>query len=432
MTTDEILRIVDDWVRYQMYIKDIPNLSLGIIKKGNIIFNKTYGKQSEGLVFRIASISKVFTAIAILQLCEKGKIRLDDKISKHLDWFHIKKGKEVTIRNLLTHTSGISRDGETAHWFGEDFPTIQKIKAELRNSSLYQEPEKSFKYSNLGYGILGALIEEVRGIPYSMYIRENILKVLSMNNTFIDYDDKIKDQIITGYSRKIPGVERRKMKNIKTNALAPATGFCSNVNDMSKFITALMNEDIKILRKDSYKAMKKNQAKKLKKYGESGLGLDIWNINKMNSFGHEGRFIGYSSIVGINEKEKLGVAVFTNCTDGGAFNFLQGILSIFNDLDGKNKDYPFCPNAEKYYGKFGGEWDDINVSNSDGRIMLYFPISSYPLDDAMYLKHIENHKFKIISGGQYDYPYEDAEFIFENDKIKAVKVGPNIWKKRSD
>lgn len=168
------LHLIESWLDYQIYIKEIPGLAVGIAVNGELIFKKEYGyanlerksKLTDQHLFRIASHSKLFTATAIMMLYHEGKLSIDDKVSKYIPWFQSAEDKQlehIRIQHLLTHSSGITRDGNTAHWFTNEFPTIEEIKAQFQGKISFFEPSETLKYSNFGYTLLGQIIETVSG-----------------------------------------------------------------------------------------------------------------------------------------------------------------------------------------------------------------------------------------------------------------------------
>ena len=137
------LHLINNWLDYQVYIKEIPGLAVGIAVEDELIFKKEYGyanlekkeKLTDRHLFRIASHSKLFTATAIMILYHEGKLSIDDKVSKYLPWFQSVQDKQlelIRIRHILTHSSGITRDGNTGHWLNFKFPTLEEIKAQFQ------------------------------------------------------------------------------------------------------------------------------------------------------------------------------------------------------------------------------------------------------------------------------------------------------------
>ncbi|MHA2185925.1 MAG: serine hydrolase domain-containing protein, partial [Promethearchaeota archaeon] len=186
------LHLIDSWLDYQVYIKEIPGLAVGIAVEDELIFKKEYGyanlekreKLTDQHLFRIASHSKLFTATAIMMLYHEGKLSIDDKVSKYIPWIRSTNNKQlehIRIQHLLTHSSGITRDGNTTHWFNNKFPTLEEIKSQFHEKFTFYEPSEIIKYSNFGYTLLGQIIEKVSGQSYSDFIQKRILSPLGMD-----------------------------------------------------------------------------------------------------------------------------------------------------------------------------------------------------------------------------------------------------------
>ena len=138
-------------------------------------------------MFRIASHSKLFTATAIMKLYNQEKLSIDDKISKHLPWFTSKEDEnldQIRIFHLLTHSSGITRDGVTGHWIKFEFPSKDEIVQQVKEGISFFDTAEKLKYSNFGYTILGQVIEAVSRQSFENYIQNEILDPLDIQSNY--------------------------------------------------------------------------------------------------------------------------------------------------------------------------------------------------------------------------------------------------------
>ena len=158
---EESCKMIDSWLKYQQYIQEIPGLAVGVFVENKLVFNKMYGyadidkkvKLNETHLFRIASLTKLFTASAIMQLVHKGKIDLDAKISNYLHWFNSPNDtnlQHITIKNLLTHSSGIQCD--IGEGLGSEHISLNEevIKDLVQTGISKFGVGEILKYSNLG------------------------------------------------------------------------------------------------------------------------------------------------------------------------------------------------------------------------------------------------------------------------------------------
>jgi CubicO group peptidase (beta-lactamase class C family) len=182
----EALRLIDAWLEAQRDYERLPGISAAIVENQEVIFARGYGladlekkvKTTPSTIYSICSISKLFTSIAIMQLRDAGKLRLDDEVSEHLPWFNIKQqypdSGPITIRSLLTHSSGLPRESDYPYWSKPDFhfPTREQLKEKLRQQKTLYPPSTYFQYSNLGMALLGEIVAEVSGMSYDDYVNE--------------------------------------------------------------------------------------------------------------------------------------------------------------------------------------------------------------------------------------------------------------------
>ena len=167
-----------------------------------------------------------------MQLVEDGKINLDDPIQKVLPWFDInnefKDIPELTIKSILSHSSGLPRESNHPYWSWPDFPfpTKQDVIDELKNQEMLYPPSKYYQYSNLGLSLLGFIVEEVTQTNFDDYVNQNILIPLSMNNTktYMSTEDYGKN-LTLGYSSLNRNNEREKVNFFNADGIAAAAGF---------------------------------------------------------------------------------------------------------------------------------------------------------------------------------------------------------------
>jgi CubicO group peptidase (beta-lactamase class C family) len=191
---------------------DGPGVTVLIRHNGDIIYKKAFGmanieqgiKMEPGHVFRIGSITKQFTACAILRLVEEGKISLEDDITKYLPGYPTE-GRKINIEHLLTHTSGIKSYTGMEKWTDElrrkDFKPLELIEY-FKVDTLEFEPGEKFAYNNSAYFILGYIIEKVSGMSYEDYIEHNFFMALGMDNSYYDHPEEIIPMRVSGYEMK--------------------------------------------------------------------------------------------------------------------------------------------------------------------------------------------------------------------------------------
>ena len=191
------LEVVRVWLDAQRAYEQIPGISAAIVHDQELLWSGGFGfadlartaPATPKTIYSICSISKLFTSIAVMQLRDAGKLRLDDPVGKHLPWFTIERsapeGPEITIEGLLTHASGLPRESDYPYWTGPDFPfpTREQIVERISKQKTLYPAETYFQYSNLGLTLAGEVVAAASGMPYAEYVRRNILEPLGLSST---------------------------------------------------------------------------------------------------------------------------------------------------------------------------------------------------------------------------------------------------------
>ena len=320
---------IDTWLDLNFDNSRIPAMQVAIQHGDTPVYSRPFGyadlstktKLTKEHVFRIASHSKTFTSTAMLQLVEGGKLNLDDPVSKYIPWFTSSKDnriRQVTLRQLLNHTAGMIRDGVDAdYWqFLRPFPDEHELKVFIAESGLIYDADEQFKYSNFGFGYLGLVIQAVSGMPYYEYVTKNIIEPLSLGSTGPDLDDRAKGKLANGYSTELFGRDRRLFDHIETRALAPATGFYSNAEDVCRYFAAHFLGNEVLLSDHSKRQMQHGywESSGMERYG---LGMVHYKRGGWAIYGHSGGFPGFVTNTQFDAKRKLVVTVLTNA-DGPA------------------------------------------------------------------------------------------------------------------
>lgn len=413
-------------------------MSVGIAENAKTVFAKGYGKANlnkqtvvtKNTLFRIASISKVFTALSILQLEEKGKLKISDPVSKYLPKFKssVNKGiSKITIKQLLTHTSKITRDGYAQMWDNDIYPTKNEVYQELKQPNHFTKSKHKFKYSNYGYSVLGLIIEEVSGLSYEKYLQKNILKPLRMDSTKSIIDKQTSKKLATGYGLKsFPEFKIVTFTNPETNAFASATGLSSNVIDLVKFGVAILKHDPKLLSKKGWKKAFSKQyivdkeLRNLIMFGEY--------VNKNIIWGHGGGFQGFTTRLSIDQKNNLVITCLINQIHGKPNSISKGVHQIIMQwLKIKEKTKQFKPTSKvaDYVGLYKGRWGLEAIIPAGNKLLALNPYNlNNPIKEARLLESIGKDKFITHDSDPYDSDQEFMEFKRnKNNKVIGFDTG---------
>jgi D-alanyl-D-alanine carboxypeptidase len=329
-TSGSYIVSVDEYIQGRMHKRHIPGVSVAIVQDGKVVLAKGYGaanvelsvSATENTVYQLASVTKTFTATAIMLLALEGKLGLDDKITARLPDLPAAWGA-VTIRQLLNHTSGIKSYTSVRDFFKtvrKDY-TQREILDLVAKEPLEFAPGEKWSYNNSGYFLLGMLIEKVTGKKYGDFLDERIFKPLGMLQTRANDLHAVIPNRAQGYAWD--GKELRNGEYVSPTQPFSAGMLVSTVGDLVKWDAALRTEAP--LTKSALEEMW--TPTKLKKGGEADYGFG-WSIGKVAGhrlIGHGGGIPGFSTQLSRFVDDNLTVIVLTNADNGNAGAIARGI-----------------------------------------------------------------------------------------------------------
>lgn len=325
---------VDDAIKAQMDKQHVPGLSLAVVRDGRIVKMQGYGRANVELnvpatpdtVYEIGSITKQFTATAVLMLVEASKIGLDDKITQHLTglpdaW------KDVTVRQLLTHTSGIKGYTEAPNF---DKLMMQPATHEMVIQTaaalpIQFPPGEKWAYSNTGYYLLGLLIEKASGKPYGDFLRERIFAPLGMTSTQVNDPARVIPKRANGYNW-----EKDALRNAPAISMTwpfAAGVLVSTVADLAKW-DAAQNRG-RLLKKATWEQMWTPVTLNDKKTAPYGFGWSLDPVNGHKSIAHGGGIPGFVTYIARYPDDKLTVIVLTNSDSGDPGRIAQNVAGLY-------------------------------------------------------------------------------------------------------
>jgi CubicO group peptidase (beta-lactamase class C family) len=317
-----------------------------IAQGDKILFNTAYGMASEtepnepNTVFHVASVTKQFTAAAIMQLHEAGKIDLNAPINDYLSKeYRSESWKDVTVHHLLSHTGGIADYTEEKSWQdlgnGFCFSEIGEMIRDSQAKGLEFAPGSNMRYSNLGYTLLGCIIEQASGIPYEEYIQNHLLVPLEMHSSGIHGQNYAKaDKHAEGH-RWNESKQELVSDDEKTLAVTSADGgLYTTTSDFLKWSKMLLNPKQGILSKESIKSMVTphtlNLPKEIDDPDEYGYGLFVHDSSPLK-FSHPGFIPGFRSHIAVYPEKDLHILIFCNNTSANPYEISNHIENILNN-----------------------------------------------------------------------------------------------------
>lgn len=320
---DAVTTRVDAYVSAQMREQKIPGLALAVVRDGKIIEAKGFGLANVELnvpvkaetLFQTGSVGKQFTSMAVMMLVEEGKVRLDDKITKYFDgapssW------SNITVRNLLTHTSGIpDYDSDALMNHAEPFINLRRDYTEeelLRKFETLRldfAPGDKWSYSNTGYVLLGILIHKVTGEFYGDFLGERIFKPLGMDSTRIISEADIIPNRSAGYRLAKGELKNQEWVSPSLNTTADGALY-TNVLDMARWDAALYTE--KLVKRGTLDQMWSPVNLNSGKTFPYGFGWGVSQVNGHRLIDHDGAWQGFTTQISRYVDDRLTFIVLTN------------------------------------------------------------------------------------------------------------------------
>ncbi|HHQ8913602.1 TPA: serine hydrolase [Bacillus cereus] len=426
----------------KMKKENAAGVALVVVKDNQILFQKGFGFSDKEkntpidpkkTVFRLASISKVFTASAVMQLVEQGKIDLNKDIVNYMGGLKYQNnmGEPVTMEHLLTHTTGfdyVDPRPEDIHYQENDY-TMLKDYVEDNMPTVVRKPGDTYTYDNFASMLQGYIVQNLTKTPFYKYMAKNIFYPLEMHNSSFVMTNFIKEKLAIGYDAKgnvIPFYQTRPTD-------MPQGSMFSTGSDVANFMIAQLNDgkfkNNQILQKETVEDMQKTKFALHPKYPNMTYGFEFFSPQSHNGqyvFGKGGNIPGFSSLMWLIPEHKIGVFVVTN-KDSSALP-----VEVFDDFmdqyfPDKTKPEYLKPNEEELK-KFEGVYRDLRLKNlmshvniSEGK--LYVSDKAYGKQE---LKQIDPLLFEDEKGNYMAFKlHKDGtvkEMIHWNSGSSAMKL----------
>lgn len=307
------------FIEHEMESKGLPALSIVVVEDQEVVWARGFGRAdperavaaTAQTTYRVGSVSKLFTDIAIMQLVEKQELELDVPITSYLPSFQPESSfsKEVTIRQLMSHRAGLVREPPVGNYFDDTEPSLEETVASLNGTALVYEPESHTKYSNAGIAVVGRVLEKMEDVPFADYLKSSVLVPLGMERSGFRLDAEIRRTLATAYMWTYDGREFE-APGFQLG-MAPAGSMYSNVLDLGKFMKCLFRDGEvaggRLLQSETLETMYSPQ------FGDEGFGLGfaVSELNGHRLIRHGGAIYGFATELAFLPEEKLGVAVVT-------------------------------------------------------------------------------------------------------------------------
>ncbi len=414
------LEAAKTWLEAQRAYDRIPGVSAAIVHDQRVLWIGGYGYSdlsrkspaATDTIYSICSISKLFTSVAVMQLRDAGKLRLDDPVEKHLPWFDIQKtapkGPEITIEGLLTHASGLPRESEFPYWTAPDyvFPTREQIMEKITSQQTLYPAERYFQYSNLGITLAGEIVAAASGEAYDEYVKSHILAPLGMTSTTPEIPaDQKGNRLATGYSILTREGEPKAMPFFQVRGIAPAAGFASTAEDLARFASW----QFRLLEKGGTEILNANTLREMYRIHwvepdfetTWGLGFSVWRRDGKIFVGHGGSCPGFRSSVLFRPEEKVATIFLSNAHEASSGAFSQGLYDLvapaIKDAN-KNSAAAKKPDSSltRYLGTYKAWSGELAAIIWEGGLAFMSLPTMNPVKSITKLKKTGEHSFRRI------------------------------------
>lgn len=413
----EAFNLIEVWLEAQKDYESLPGISAIVVENQDILWTGAFGLSnvasnvptSPSTICSICSISKLFTSVAIMKLYDEGKLRLDDKVEDLLPWYNLEQqfpdSWPVTVRGLLTHSSGLPRESDFPYWTGPEypFPTRNEIKSKLGEQKTLYPSSTYFQYSNLGLTLLGEIVEQVSGVPFDVYVQQYILDPLELADTRTTLPKHLYgDKMAIGYSSLTREGKRYPVNFFQAKGIKPAAGFSSNVLDLGKFAAWQFRlteaTETEIIKPSTLKYMYNVHWTDPDWNTTWGLGFVVSKASDGSKWiSHGGWCPGFKTIFKLHPKSKRAYSVMINAegVNPGKYadeihNILSKVKTDTTSSDTKNRS------LEEYTGLYEINHAEIYIASWQGQLaMLELPNNS-PSKSIIFFKPVEGDTFRRV------------------------------------
>jgi len=422
----EAVRLFGEWLDAKIAYERIPGVSVGLVADQELVWSRGFGyadvvrkaPATPETIYGICSISKLFTAIAVMQQRDAGKLELDDPVRRYLPYFTLKPTSpddpETTIRDLLTHSGGVPRESAHNYWDAPAFvfPTKEELIAGLAGQKMLYPSERYYQYSNLGMTLAGEVVERVSGVPYERYVRGSILEPLKLTRTTTSLPEGERGRgLATGYGPLTREGTRDAMPFYDARGLTPAAGFASDVRDLAAFASwqfrLLRTGGTEVLKASTLREMQRVQWTDPDWRMTRGLGFRVRREGSETLVGHFGSCPGYRTEITLDPRRRLATIVLVNAMGVNTEEVATQLLKVAAAALGEAASAPSGagdpqPDLERFAGLYRSVWGELAVVPWQGGLAALDVPTTDILGELVRLRRVEGGVFRRIreDGGE--------------------------------
>ncbi|MBD2744943.1 serine hydrolase domain-containing protein [Coleofasciculus sp. FACHB-1120] len=426
----ELEAFVDNFFNKEMSKTHVPGAVISVVKDGKLFFAKGYGYanlekkipvEADKTLFRVASLSKLFTATAAMQLYERGQLDLNADVNQYVD-FELENpySEPVTAARMMMHTDGttVRRIGLAARTEAEMQPLGDYLADHM--PPIVSPPGELYSYSSHSTALLGYVVEKISGTPFAEYIDKNILQPLEMRrSTFLQpLPPTLADNLAVGYQHQSGNFKPVPFLYLN---IAPAAAMSTTATDMANFMIAHLlrdrYENSRILEEDTMRLMHKTHFAHHPKLPGTGYSFRERLENNIRMIGHLGSLRGYSSSLTLMPDQNIGIFIASNSFSGIHGKLLSQLLDHYFPVPDKPVLLKPLALTDEQLDRFTGTYRDME-----------YPRATFLKPSAMF-KHIN---IKKGDNGTLVIQTPGLFFLSNPQDIKLIPVGPQLFQRAND
>ncbi len=450
----EVASKVSDAIHYVMGDKALNAVSIVLVEDMEILWARGFGvedlkkstKADANTVYRVGSVSKLFTDIGIMQLVEKGEVDLDAPITDYLPEFRPRSRfkRKITLRQLMSHRSGLLREPLVGNYFDDDEPTLEATVKSIIDSDVIYAPESKIKYSNGAIATVGYVLEKLKGEPFASYLRKNVLLPMGLTHSAFeplpDITDRLADATMWSYDGRVFDAPTFEL------GMSPAGSMYAPIVDLGQFMKVLFNDgkgpNGPVIKKETLQLMLTSQFNDGKDQRHNvgfGIGFSLSEQGGYKRVGHGGAVYGFSTQLYALPEVKLGVAVTSSVdvtntiTRRVATYALDCLLAVENGKPLPNYEETNSVN-EKTVSLLAGHF----VSDNGKRLKLINKYGTLYMENDRFQARIRQLNGRLVTdsrisyGSPIDYDEDGRSVtmggtVYNREKyLKPIPI-PNAW-----
>jgi CubicO group peptidase (beta-lactamase class C family) len=433
------------WMQYQAALDGVPAMSVAVVHDEETVHLGAFGladpdsgrEATPDTLYSICSISKLFTAIGVLQLRDAGRLRLDDELAGHLPWFAQLEDahpadEPITLRRVLTHSAGLPRESDSPYWAGPDFdfPTRAEVRRKLSQQRTLYPSGRYFQYSNLGLSLAGEVVAEISGSTWEEYTRARILDPLGLDDTYTSVREAhATGRLATGFSERRGGFDREQLALFEVEGIAPAAGMVSSAVDLARFATwqlrLLHGGDEEVLRPATLREMLRVHWVDPDWETTWGLGFAVFQLGKRTVAGHSGGCPGFYTTFRLVPDDHLGVIVLSNAIGADVGLYASRAIEIIAPALKAAREAEEPPaerdaDFDRYVGTYDTVWGRFAVVRWKQGLAVVDLDERDPFDDLTTLRHIEDHTFRRVRSDDESLGEEWVFAVDDDGRVLSV------------